>query len=312
MTAAIIRATRSVESRFAGLRPVFRPRRQLAGWLVVVWGAALIVTDAVDGLLRLLAIEPVRNGFMASLAAGLATGAGAAPILLVRKISQKAQDATMGFGAGVMLAAAMFSLILPGLAVAARQTANALLGALLVAAGVVAGGLVLWAADRLTPHRHFVKGAEGPAALRIKQTWLFVFAIALHNFPEGLAVGVAANDVTPALGVSVAMAIGLQNMPEGLIVALALAALGYARWKALAIALLTGLVEPVAGLFGASVVATATAMLPWALAFAGGAMLFVVSHEIIPESHRQGHETWATMGVFGGFVTLMILNAALA
>ncbi len=248
----------------------------------------------------------------ASLAAALATAVGAAPIFAARAISQRAQDVMLGFGAGVMLAASAFSLIVPGIAAAETLWGSRTLAAALAAGGILAGALALWAADRHVPHAHFIKGREGAATRRHTQVWLFVFAITLHNFPEGLAVGVSFGSGQFADAASLATGIGIQNMPEGLAVAVALAAVGYARGAAFGIAAVSGLAEPVAALVGAAVVTLMQPMLPLALTFAAGAMLFVISHEIIPESHRNGHEQAATLGVIGGFVAMMVLDTALS
>lgn len=148
--------------------------------------------------------------------------------------------------------------------------------------------------------------------MRLKRTWLFVFAICLHNLPEGLAIGVgyAASDVShaPALATGIA----IQDLPEGLVVALALLAVGYGRARSVLVGMVSGLIEPVGALAGASLVVALPLLLPCGLGFDAGAMLFVVSHEIIPESHRQGHENFATTGFMLGFVLMMLLDTALA
>lgn len=277
------------------------------------WAFVALLAVAVSAVVWSLARSDPRiaHGALASLIAGLATAVGAAPIFTVRTISQRAQDTMLGFGAGVMLAASAFSLIVPGIAAAETLWDSRSFAAAIAAAGIAAGALFLWAADHFIPHQHFVKGAEGLDGRRFKKVWLFVFAITLHNFPEGLAVGVSFGGGQQAEAVSLAAGIAIQNMPEGLAVALALATLGYARLTAFAVAAATGLAEPVAGFFGAAVVTLMAPVLPFALTFAAGAMLFVISHEIIPESHRNGHEQPATLGVIGGFVTMMLLDVAL-
>jgi ZIP family zinc transporter len=274
--------------------------------------AALLAAVTVALVWKLVQTDArIAYGAGASLAAGLATAAGALAIFTVRSISQRVQDSMLGFGAGVMLAATSFSLIVPGVATAETLWGNRMLAATIAAAGVLGGALFLWVANRFVPHEHFVKGVEGADARRLKQVWLFVFAIALHNFPEGLAVGVAFGSGQQAEAVSLATGIGIQNIPEGLAVALALVTIGYRRVAAFAVAAETGLAEPVAGLLGAAAVTFMQPILPFALTFAAGAMLFVISHEIIPESHRHGHEQAATLGVTGGFVTMMLLDTAL-
>lgn len=246
-------------------------------------------------------------GFVASLTAGVATGVGALPILFFKKISQRTQDVMMGFGAGVMLAATSFSLIIP----AVEASGDGARGAFVVAAGMVIGALFLHLSDKYSPHEHFIKGPEGANIKNLKRIWLFIIAITLHNFPEGLAVGVGFGGGDINNGLTLAIGIGLQNMPEGLVVALALISEGYSASRSLLIALFTGLVEPVGGLLGVGVVTLAQPLLPWGLAFAAGAMLFVVSDEIIPESHRKGFEKEATFGVMIGFIVMMVMDIAL-
>jgi ZIP family zinc transporter len=299
MTAAILAIERALPVRHDPDAAVRRVLAALLGAAAIALVWKLVQTDA-----------RIAYGAGASLAAGLATAVGAMPIFTARKISQRAQDTMLGFGTGVMLAATSFSLIMPGVA-AETLWGNRTLAAAIAAAGMLGGALFLWAADRFVPHEHFVKGTEGADGRRIKQVWLFVFAITLHNFPEGLAVGVAFGAGQQAEAVSLTTGIGIQNMPEGLAVALALAALGYTRIAAFAVAAATGLAEPLARLLGAVAVTFMQPILPFALTFAAGAMLFVISHEIIPESHRHGHEQAATLGVTGGFVTMMLLDTAL-
>jgi ZIP family zinc transporter len=242
--------------------------------------------------------EIVWLGTVASLAAGLATGVGALPVLFVKKISDRLLDVLLGFSAGVMLAATSFSLIVPAIDLS---------GPWVVVIGLALGAVVLHLIDRFIPHFHPILGAEGPPS-RLSRVWLFVLAITIHNFPEGLAVGVSFGGGDVAAGLVIAMAIGLQNMPEGLAVALPLVREGYSRPKALWYGTLTGLVEPVGGLLGVALVSIFHPVLPWALAFAAGAMLFVVSDEMIPESHRRGFEREATFGLITGFVIMMLLD----
>ncbi len=246
--------------------------------------------------------EIVWLGSIASLAAGLATGAGALPVLFTRRVSDRLLDIMLGFSAGVMLAATSFSLIVPAIDLS---------GPWVAVVGLLLGALVLHSIDRLIPHFHPFLGAEGPPS-KLPRVWLFVLAIAIHNFPEGLAVGVSFGSGEVATGLVIAMAIGLQNMPEGLAVALPLLREGYSRGKSLGYGTLTGLVEPVGGLLGAAIVSISQPILPWGLAFAAGAMLFVVSDEMIPESHRKGFAREATLGLIAGFVIMMLLDCLFA
>ena len=252
-------------------------------------------------------------GSIAGLIAGLATGIGAVPVLFFVKTVRPFTSAMMlGFGAGVMLAATSFSLIIPGIEAAGRQGHEGLAGSGIVASGMMLGAIGLLAANRYLPHEHFIKGLEGIATRRLGRVWLFVLAITLHNFPEGLAVGVGFGGGFVSNGTSLAVGIALQNLPEGLAVALALAEIGYSRGRAFLVALLTGLVEPVGALLGVIAVAFSEALLPWGMGFAAGAMLFVISNEIIPESHREGRGLAGTVGVVVGFLLMMILDTAFA
>lgn len=244
-------------------------------------------------------------GLVASTLAGLATGLGALPVLFIKKVPEKVLNTLLGGAAGVMLAATSFSLIVPGIEHGTRMWGN--WGVAVVAGGMLLGAIVLDRIDKMIPHEHFVSGHEGPPT-KMKRIWLFIIAITIHNFPEGLAVGVGFGSGDFGAGTSLAIGIGLQNMPEGLAVAFPLIALGYNKWKAFGIALATGMVEPIGGLFGAGSVTLFAPMLPIGLAFAAGAMLFVISDEIIPETHRKGKSRSATFGVMVGFVVMMAMD----
>jgi ZIP family zinc transporter len=210
-----------------------------------------------------------------------------------------------------MLAATSFSLIIPGIDAALSVGAGRFTASFIVAAGVLIGGFALWLVHRYAPHEHFVKGPEGRPSERLGRMWLFVIAITLHNFPEGLAVGVGFGGDKIEDGVPLAIGIGIQNVPEGFVVALALATQGYSRWRAVWIGVLTGLVEPVGGLIGATAVTLASGLLPWGMAFAAGAMLFVISGEMIPETHRGGRGVLPTFAILLGFVVMMVLDVSL-
>jgi ZIP family zinc transporter len=247
----------------------------------------------------------IASGLIASLLAGLATGVGALPAFFFKSVPDKLMSTMLGGAAGVMLAATSFSLIVPGI-----EHGNLLwpgYGVYVVAIGILLGAFCLDLVDRLLPHEHFVLGHEGPSS-RMKKIWLFIIAITIHNFPEGLAVGVGFGSGDIANGTSLAIGIGLQNMPEGLAVALPLLGIGYSRLKAVGIATLTGLVEPVGGLLGVAAVRVFHPVLPLGLAFAAGAMLVVISDEIIPETHAKGRSRLATFGIIVGFVIMMALD----
>lgn len=257
-------------------------------------------------------MDTIWLGFAGSLAAGLATGVGAAAIYAVRQLTDRAEDVLLSSAAGIMLAASFFSLLLPGIEYGEAQFASRSVGVSVVIGGLFCGALALSAIHRFAPHEHFVTGPEGPSTDRLGRIWLFVIAITLHNFPEGMAVGVGFAGGDVANGMSLAAGIGLQNVPEGLAVAGSMLSIGYGRTRAFLLAFLTGLVEPLGGLFGAVAVHLAQPLMPWTLGFAGGAMLFVISDEIIPETHRGGYQNLATMSLLLGFGLMMFLDAALA
>lgn len=250
-------------------------------------------------------------GFLGSLAAGLMTGVGALPVLFGRNITRYWNDVLLGFAAGVMLSASFFSLILPGIEAATLRTGSEVIAALIAVGGILLGAGAIALLNESLPHEHFVEGREGADPGALARIWLFIIAITIHNVPEGMAVGIGFGAGDAALGLSLAIGIGLQNAPEGLAVAVALRGLGYGRGRAVGIALLTGLVEPLGGLVGVAAVSMAAPLLPWGLTFAAGAMLYVISHEIIPETHRHGHQNAATAGLIVGLVLMMFLDVVL-
>ncbi|NER80170.1 MAG: ZIP family metal transporter [Leptolyngbya sp. SIO1D8] len=250
-------------------------------------------------------------GAIASLLAGLGTGVGAIPVLLPITPSQKVEGILLGIGGGIMLAATSFSLILPGTEAAIGMGYSSKIAALIMVLGVLLGGALLWVVHNHFPHEHLFKGQEGPKAENLKRIWLFVAAITLHNFPEGLAVGVGFGGGETSTAIALTLGIALQNMPEGLVVAWSLRSLQYSPWYALGISTLTGLVEPIGGIFGAGIVSIAQAALPWGMALAAGAMLFVIVDEIIPDIAQKSLGQSGTLGVVVGFVIMMFLDIAL-
>ena len=236
------------------------------------------------------------------------TAVGAVPVLFGKVPDRGLRDMSLGFAAGVMLSASFFSLIIPSLDAASAQYGDSALPPTIAVVGILTGmAMVAWLNETL-PHEHFTSGREGPDGASLHRIWLFIIAITIHNFPEGLAVGVGFGANGLAGGMPLAIGIGLQNLPEGLAVAVALFGEGYSRVRSFGVAALTGLIEPVGGLLGAAMISYSEVFLPWGLAFAAGAMLYVISHEIIPETHRSGHQNRATLGLAIGLVVMLFLD----
>ena len=271
----------------------------------------------------LMGMSPVMMALIATIFTWGVTALGAATVFFTRTVNQKLLDAMLGFAAGVMIAASYWSLLAPAIEMSEINAAAGGLPSWVPAAiGFMSGALFLFSIDKILPHLHIgfkVEEAEG-----IKTTWhrsvLLVLAITLHNFPEGLAVGVAFgalayqdNITIEMLAEPVALAIGiaLQNFPEGLAVSMPLRREGFSRFKSFWYGQLSAVVEPIAGVIGAAMVLMMEPLLPYALSFAAGAMIFVVVEELIPESHRKGNTDLATMGAMVGFTVMMILDVAL-
>ncbi len=240
-----------------------------------------------------------------------ATALGAIFALTLGSIKARTQDTMLGFAAGMMLAASSFSLILPGLAAAKEITGNGPMAALTVVVGLGLGVLLMLGLDRFTPHEHDSTGPCGPEAERINRVWLFVLAVTLHNIPEGMAIGVSFSGGDMSVGLPLTTAIAIQDIPEGLAVAMALRATGMSSMKAALLAIFSGAMEPLGALIGIGVSSGFALAYPISMGLAAGAMIFVVSHEVIPETHRNGHQTPATLGLMAGFAVMMFLDTAL-
>ncbi len=277
-------------------------------WATIA-GLFLLSQLIVFGGLYLAFGKIVVIGFLASILAGLATALGALPALFFKDISNNLFNSMLGGAAGVMLAATAFSLLVPGMAYG--NVIWPAKGIYIVSAGMLIGALFLHYADRQLPHVHF-DAVSDLHKTSLNKIWLFIIAITIHNFPEGMSVGVSFGTGEMKTGIVLAIAIALQNIPEGLAVALPLVGLGYNKWHAVAIATITGLVEPVGGLLGITMVTVFQPILPIAMGFAAGAMLFVISEEIIPESHANsgsgGRSRYATFALMIGFIIMMILD----
>lgn len=285
-------------------------------------GPALGLLAALLGLAWLLLMSGVeafsagnRSNLRLAVLGGLAgfgaTALGAVLAVAVRTMDTAMRDAMLGFAAGMMLSASSFSLILPGLDAATALTGNGVGGALVVVVGLTLGVLLMLGLDYFTPHAHESSGAHGPTDARFSGVWLFVLAIILHNLPEGMAIGVSFARGDLAVGLPLTTAIAIQDIPEGLAVALALRAIGQSLGSAIAIGVASGLMEPLGAVAGLGIASGLPLAYPIGLGLAAGAMIFVVSHEVIPETHRNGHETAATVGLMAGFGVMMFLDTAL-
>jgi ZIP family zinc transporter len=264
-------------------------------------------------------LDPLTQALLAGLFTWAVTALGAASVFLKRQISFTFLDAMLGFAAGVMVAASFWSLLAPAIELAELRNIP---GWLPAASGFMLGGLFLFLADRLLPHLHpYMLNAkpEGPSTTW-QRTTLLVLAITLHNIPEGLAVGVAfgaaaqpgvPGETSVTAAIALALGIGLQNFPEGIAVAMPLRREGVAAGKAFWYGQLSAVVEPVAAALGAAAVITMQSILPYALAFAAGAMIYVVVEELIPEAQSGGRTDLATSATMLGFTLMMILDVAL-
>lgn len=262
--------------------------------------------------------NPVTQALFATLFTWGVTAAGAALVFFTRTVNQKLMDCMLGFAAGVMIAASFWSLLAPGIEMAGQLGHTAWLTA---AIGFMGGGIFMRLTDRLLPHLH--PGLKMDQSEGIKTSWrrstLLVLAITLHNIPEGLAVGVAFGAVAAGLpsatiggAIALAIGIGLQNFPEGAAVSMPLRREGMGAGKSFLYGQASGIVEPIAGVLGAFFVLNMQNVLPYALCFAAGAMIFVVVEELIPESQRiQANIDLVTMATMVGFTVMMILDVAL-
>lgn len=262
-------------------------------------------------------LNPIIQALLATLFTWSVTALGAAVVFFQRSVNRRILVVMLGFAAGVMIAASFWSLLAPAIAMMEGDNVPSWFPAV---TGFLAGGAFLWIVDKILPHLH--PGLPMSEAEGIQTSWqrsiLLVSAITLHNFPEGLAVGVAFGAVAVGMpgaaltgAIALAIGIGLQNFPEGLAVSMPLRGEGLSRWKSFFYGQASAAVEPVAGVLGAALVLFMRPILPYALSFAAGAMIFVVVEELIPESQRGDNTDLATMGAMGGFAVMMLLDVAL-
>ena len=241
--------------------------------------------------------------FLTALGVGGATIIGVLIGFLFHKVPHKFNDAILGFAAGIMLAAAVLGLIVPSL-----EEGNIWITVI----GILTGAIFLNFADKVTPHLHHITGVDqethAESQNNLNKVMLFVMAIAIHNLPEGIAAGVGFGSENLGNAVTVALGIALQNIPEGMVIVSPLIMAGVKKKRVLAIASFTGLIEVIGTMIGFFAVSIATAILPFALAFAGGTMINVVSDEMIPETHSHGYERMATYSLILGFITMLIMD----
>lgn len=266
---------------------------------------------------HLAGLHPILLALLAGCFTWLLTALGAAVVLFWKDVNRKALDGMLGFAAGVMIAASFWSLLQPAIRLAEESGTPGWIPAV---SGFLGGGVFLWAMDKVLPHLHLgypIEQAEG-----IRTNWrgtvLLVLAMTLHNIPEGLAVGVAfgalgadAPTATLAGAIALTLGIGIQDFPEGTAVAAPLRREGLSRWKSFWYGQLSGVVEPVGAVIGAAAVILVKPLLPYALAFAAGAMIYVVVEEVIPESQLEQNTHVATIGAMLGFAVMMLLDVAL-
>ncbi|KXG76003.1 ZIP family metal transporter [Thermotalea metallivorans] len=261
--------------------------------------------------------NPIIQALLATLFTWFVTALGSALVFLFKSIHRKVLDGMLGFAAGVMIAASYWSLLAPAIEMAQDGNIPPWIPAV---AGFLAGGFFLWLVDKLLPHLH--AGLPMSEAEGIKTGWqrsvLLILAITLHNIPEGLAVGVAFGALAVNLpsaslagAVALALGIGIQNFPEGAAVSIPLRREGFSRWKSFVYGQASGVVEPMAGVIGAAAVVAMKPILPYALSFAAGAMIFVVVEELIPESQQEKNTDISTIGTMLGFAVMMVLDVAL-
>lgn len=262
-------------------------------------------------------LSPIIQALIATCFTWLMTALGAGMVFLFKNFNKKLMDGMLGFAAGVMIAASYWSLLAPSIEMAEEMN---LIPWVPAAVGFVSGGAFLWSVDKILPHLHMGFPMEEAEGIRTgwRRTILLVLSITLHNIPEGLAVGVAfgalgadLSSVSLAGAIALAFGIGIQNFPEGTAVSVPLHREGISKAKSFYYGQLSGIVEPIAGVIGAASVLLIRPILPYALAFAAGAMIFVVVEELIPESQMGKNTDIATIGVILGFTIMMILDVAL-
>lgn len=283
--------------------------RRMVGLFICALGSVALLAGLLEQLVR--ATPNLRGALIGGGTAAAATALGTIPVLLSQHFSKRTYDCFLGFGAGVMLGATSFSLVIPALAAAESAGAGNWGASLSVGAGIMAGAGLLLLLERHIRVDGILEQHDARTAHSMRRAWLFVWAVALHNLPEGLAIGVAYAGIDLEKANSLATGVSIQDVPEGLVVALALRTVGYGRVLSAGLGAASGLIEPVAAVGGAALIGVSAGLLPFALAAAAGAMLFVIVNDVVPESHQGGNGTWASVALVFGFVLMTVLDTAL-
>lgn len=291
----------------------WRAQARSKPWLTLSFAAIVLVIliSLLISVYQGLHLENFHYAVSGGMAGFFATAAGALLIYFTSSISTRTQDSLLGFAAGMMLAASAFSLILPGIEAAQEILDQRFLAAAIVVLGLSFGTVMMLGLDYFTPHQQASAALCGPEYQRLSGVWLFVFAIALHNLPEGMAIGISFTHGDLQIGLPLTIAIAIQDIPEGFAVALALRSAGLSSTKAFLIGATTGTLEPLGAILGFTMSSSVILAYPLSMGLAAGAMIFVVCHEVIPETHRNGNQAAATTGLMIGFAVMMFLDTAL-
>lgn len=279
---------------------------------VLIGGLCTLLLIRTPGLLDAMP-PPVYHALVGGLWAAAATAVGTLPVLLSQSFSARTYDAALGLGGGIMLAATSFSLVLPAIAASKSAGSSPMEASLMVGGGILIGMLIVMALERLVRSDNVLgNGTSGSNdANTLIRAWLFVGAVAIHNIPEGMAIGVGYAGVDLSKANALTTGIAIQDIPEGMVVAMALRVAGYGRLFSAALGTLSGIVEPIGAVIGAMMIEASAALLPWGLAGAAGAMLYVICHDVVPEAQRRGNYGTASFSLVIGFIIMMVLDTAM-
>lgn len=298
------------DNRLFALRSFLRALtvRHLVGFFICSVGCILLLGSLVEQIMN--ADPRMHRALLGGATAAAATALGTLPVLLAQNFSKRTYDCFLGFGAGVMLGATAFSLVIPSIAAAKAAGSGNWEASLMAGAGIMAGAGAILLLERGVRSEGILDQSD--AGMSLRRAWLFVWAVALHNLPEGLAIGVGYAGIDIEKANALATGISIQDVPEGLVVALALRTVGYSRLTSVGLGIASGLIEPVAAAAGVALIGIAAGMLPFALAAAGGAMLLVIVNDVIPEMRQNGNGTWASIALVFGFILMTVLDTALS